>query len=147
MLIMEEKKYLSKRGLVIYLPLAVFPFIFSFGFLYVSQNEPENLMLVFWIFVLLYVFLLTVLKTNYTFSDDKLKLKLSFFKKTIAINEITKLTRGNHFWFFGWKFALATKGLVLSSNKSLDILITPEQEEEFIEELLKINPAIKIIEK
>jgi hypothetical protein len=142
---MNEKKYLSKRGVFIYLPLAIFPFIFSFGFLYVSQNEPENLMLVFWLFVILYVFLLTVLKTSYTFIENTLKLKLSFFRKTIKVKDITAIKKGNHFWFIGWKFALATKGLVLSSNNSMDILISPEKEEEFIEEMLKINPDIKIV--
>jgi hypothetical protein len=141
---MEQKTYLSKRGWIIYLPLALFPFIFSFGFLYISQTEPEKLMLSFWIFVLLYILLLSILKTNYTISNEKLIIKFSFFKKSVQLNDITTIKQRNQLWVMGWKLALSAKGIIISSKTGMDILISPENEEEFIADLLKINPEIKI---
>jgi hypothetical protein len=44
----------------------------------------------------------------------------------------------------GWKLALSAKGIIISSKTGMDILISPENEEEFIADLLKINPEIKI---
>ncbi len=141
---MENKTYLAKRNWIIYLPLALFPFIFSFGFLYISQTEPEKLMLSFWIFVLLYILLLSILKTNYTISKEKLIIKFSFFKKKVQISDITSIKKGKHFFVMGWKLALSTKGIIISTKNGMDILISPENQEEFIAELLNINPEIKI---
>lgn len=140
-------RFLSKRGWIIYLPLALFPFIFSFLFLEVSRENPDELILLFWIFVPLYVFILSILKTSYTIRDNELLMRMSLFRKRISIDEITKITRGSHVWFVGWKFALSHKGLVMGYGKYEEVLISPEKEQDFIDMLLQVNPGIKVEEK
>jgi hypothetical protein len=101
-------------------------------------------MLSFWIFVLLYILILSILKTNYTISKEKLIIKFSFFKKKVQILDITSINTGNHFFVMSWKLALSTKGIIISTKNGMDILISPENQEKFIAELLNINPEIKI---
>ncbi|MGV3630683.1 MAG: PH domain-containing protein [Bacteroidota bacterium] len=142
-----NKTFLSKRGWIIYVPLGLFPFIFSFVFLMIARESPDELLYAFWIFVPLYIFLLSLLKTSYTISGEELIMRTSFIRKRIQITGIKQITRGNHIWFAGWKFALTTKGLLLRSTTHLDILVSPEEEQDFIDALLSINPAILIEEK
>ncbi|MCE3297305.1 MAG: hypothetical protein K0R65_3019 [Crocinitomicaceae bacterium] len=143
-----ETRFLSKRGWIIYFPLALFPFIFSFVFLFIARENPDELLFVFWIFVPLYIFLLSILKTSYTIRDNTgLILRTSFFRKRLPIGEITKITRGNHPWFVGWKFALSTKGMIIHYGKYEEVLISPEKEQDFIDTLLSLNPDIEIQQK
>lgn len=144
---MKEQKYLSKRGWYIYFPMAIIPFIFSFGLLFIYQNSNDYLIPSFYLFVLIYIFLLSSLNTNYLISEENLQLKMSLLKKTIRIKDIKSLTLGNHFWFLGRKFALSSEGIVINSNDFKGILISPENQTKFIDELLKINPSIIIKEK
>ena len=74
-------------------------------------------------------------------------MRMSFFRKKLNIGEITKITRGNHLWFFGWKFALSPKGLVIHYGKYEEVLISPEKEEKFIAALIGLNPAIVVEDK
>lgn len=142
-----NKIFLSKRGWVIYLPLLLFPFIFSFLFLFVSQENPDELMILFWIFVPLYIFILSIFKTSYTIRNNDLLLRMSLFRKRVPIDQITKITRGSHIWFAGWKFALSHKGLVIRYGKYEEVLISPEKEQDLIDVLLEVNPGIIVEEK
>jgi hypothetical protein len=47
----------------------------------------------------------------------------------------------------GVRPALASKGLIIKYNKYDDIYIAPENNNEMIKDLLKVNPAIKLTEK
>jgi hypothetical protein len=46
--------------------------------------------------------------------------------------------------YFGFRPALALKGLVIRYFKFDDIYISPETNQRFVDELLKINPEIKV---
>lgn len=142
----EQAIFLSRRGWVIYLPLAIFPFLFSFVLLWIAQHSIKDMLVAFWIFVALYLFLLSILKTNYRLDKDRLTLTCSFLKKRIAISSIKKIKRGNHVWFAGWKYALSTKGLVVQYEDMREVLISPEEEERFLALVLLLNPEIQVIE-
>ncbi len=145
---MMETRFLSKRGWIIYFPLALFPFIFSFVFLMVARENPDELLIMLWVFVPLYIFLLSILKTSYTITDtQELLLRMSFFRKRLPVGEITKITRGNYVVFAGWKFALSTKGMILHYGKYDEVLISPEKEQDFIDALIRINPEIVVTDK
>lgn len=140
-----NERYFSKRSWLIYFPLILFPFLMSFGLL--SVKNSGEILVVFWIAVPIYIFILTLLKTSYVFEESSLVLRMSFFRKRIPLDSITKVTIGNHVWFAGWKYALSTKGIVLSYTKYNEVLISPEKQEEFIEALKKINPQLVVEEK
>lgn len=68
-----------------------------------------------------------------------------FFKGSIPISQIRKITPSENFWYVGIKIALGAKnGLIIHYNKFDEIFIAPEDRKEFISQLLKVNPSIFI---
>jgi hypothetical protein len=82
--------------------------------------------------------------TYYELNDCFLFYKQSFLKGKIEISSISKIEKGRTLWA-GIKPALATKGLIITHNKYDEIYVSPENEDEFIEEILKVNDAIIIV--
>ncbi len=81
--------------------------------------------------------------TYYQLENAQLKYKSAFIKGSINIFDIGEVIVGKT-WFVGLKPALATKGLIIKYNRWDEIYISPEKEILFLEELLKVNPKIKI---
>ena len=94
------------------------------------------------------IFFITILfNTNYTIQNEELLCKSSVFRSKIQIKNIRKIE-----YYKGiivpvtWKLGLSHEGIIITYNKYDDIYISPENREEFINDLLKINPNIEIIE-
>ncbi|MFC4740341.1 PH domain-containing protein [Flavobacterium ponti] len=86
------------------------------------------------------------LKTEYKIKDNFLYWQSGPFFGKIDIKTIRKIQ--HHDGIFVptvWKPALSQIGLIITYNKFDDIYISPQNESDFITELLSINPNIEIL--
>ena len=89
-----------------------------------------------------------LLDTKYSIKEEILYFYSGPFRGKININSIRKIEHHSGLIVpVTYKPALDTKGLIIYYNSFDDIYISPEQEAIFLEELLKINPNIKVIQK
>ena len=89
--------------------------------------------LLFWIFF----------GTNYQLTKNELIYRCGPIKGKIKINRITEITKGKTLWV-GLKPATSRKGLIIKYDKYNEIYISPNTNESFITELLKLKSDIKI---
>ncbi|MBM3161549.1 MAG: hypothetical protein FJX84_07125 [Bacteroidetes bacterium] len=122
---------------VIYSAVAVFIFIEQ-----EDHSSIYGLGLVF--FLLMLLFLVIQKTTSYRIdSENKLICKMLFLKKIISISEIKSIEDSNGL-YVGWKMNTSWKCLVVKYNKYDELLISPSEESEFIQALLKLNPLIHV---
>lgn len=80
--------------------------------------------------------------TQYIINENQLIVKsTSVVNERIDISKITKVEKSNSILSSP---ALSLDRLLVRYNKYDEVLISPKEKKEFIEELLKINPAIEI---
>lgn len=123
-------------AVVVSLPL---PFLFSI------EQAPWQALLIGTIVTALIEFLLLwiLLDSRYRISDGKLYYYSGPFRGSILIDSIRKVKIDDSvFKTNTLKPGLDSKGLVIYYNKFDDIFISPVNREEFIRQLLIINPAI-----
>ena len=84
--------------------------------------------------------------TYYELTQKYLKYNCGPIKGKIEINEIREIIKGKTLWV-GLKPATARKGLIIKYRKFDEIYISPETNDEFINQLLEINDTIKITPK
>jgi hypothetical protein len=94
--------------------------------------------------LVLLLFIWMLYNTYYVIKDNQLLYRSAFLKGVISIDAIYEIER-NKTMYAGLKPALATKGLIVKYNKYDDIYLSPKDADEFVEALIKINPAIKIV--
>lgn len=106
----------------------------------------------FWDWMLM-VFILgginLIILINFFFIKIKIKdeeLIVSVFYNVFRINifKITKIRVGETMWSGFHKCGTATGGLIIFSKNKNDLYITPENQDEFLKELLKVNGHIII---
>jgi hypothetical protein len=86
-----------------------------------------------------------LLDTKYIINNDIILFNSGPFKGIININKIKKIEHHSGLIVpVTYKPALNTRGLILYYNSFDEIYISPNEEDNFIEELLKINPEIRI---
>ena len=93
------------------------------------------LILIFWIYF----------DTLYKIENNELIYRSGFLRGKIEILNIKEIRKGKTMWS-GIKPALARKGLIIKYNKYDKIYVAPENNDEMISDLLKINSEIKILE-
>lgn len=76
--------------------------------------------------------------------DEELIVNIIFDVFRINIFKITKIRIGETMWSGFHKCGTATGGLIVFSKSKNDLYITPENQDEFLEELLKVNSHIII---
>lgn len=130
--------------------LIVIPIIISVGAYFMSLDPSvgkAELFSFIGIFLIIYCLLLLLLiKTDYVISNEKLFCRSGFFKKDFEISSIRKIEKSVSL-YVGWKLGLALRGIVIHYNKFDELYISPENENEFIETLLKVNPDIQVIKR
>ncbi|WP_339886990.1 PH domain-containing protein [uncultured Flavobacterium sp.] len=87
-----------------------------------------------------------ILKTEYRIKNNQLYWQSGPFYGKIDIKTIIKIK--HHDGIFVptvWKPALSQVGLIITYNKYDDIYLSPQNEADFIVQLLEINPTIEII--
>lgn len=82
--------------------------------------------------------------TYYVIKDDKLFYKSAIIKGSIPISAIYKIEKHKGLYGGSLKPALSMNGLVVKYNRYDDMYISPDKAEDFIAELQKINPNIKV---
>ncbi len=87
-----------------------------------------------------------LLDTKYSIKEEILYFYSGPFRGKININSIRKIERHSGLIVpVTYKPALDTKGFIIHYNSFDDIYISPIQDALFLEELLKINPTIKVV--
>ena len=116
--------------------------VFLVGEVSIYQNEKTLEAIIFGlIFLLIISFLIAaIFTTRFTFESDHLLCKFSFWKKKIPYATIKKIERQESVIYGGWKMSTAIKGLIITYNSFDELLISPENEDEFI---IKLNSKIQ----
>jgi hypothetical protein len=139
------KKYKPKKGLGIKLLIGIFS-IFPILTIII---QPDLLSQSPWLFVLLLIPLALVcwvyFCTSYKVSGEAFYYQSAFIKGEINIHQINQIVKNKTSWS-GVKPAMATNGLILK-KKYDEIYVAPENNEELINDLLRVNSEIIIIEK
>jgi uncharacterized membrane protein YjfL (UPF0719 family) len=112
----------------------------------IKDGESTTSVVLFGIvFGIVLAFLFSLIPTTYyIFQEDGLFCRSSIFKKTIPYKDIRKVDVGNSL-YAGMKMSLALKGIIIYFNKYDEIYISPENQNEFVKELLVKNSEIEII--
>ncbi len=84
------------------------------------------------------------LNTTYSLSNTHLLYTSGPFNGEIRIESIQKVKK-NTTKYVGFKPALAGDGLIIYYNKFDEIYISPDSSDSFVEQLLKLNPAIQVL--
>lgn len=130
------KIYKSKVDWLFFLPLAYPIFLCVSGFV-----RGHYLISVITLIILVLIGLM-IQKTEYTLSEGILNVKSGFLvNKEIEVKTIRKIEHSKSIISAP---ALSRDRLLLIYNKFDDILISPNEKQEFIDELLKINPNIEV---
>ena len=102
---------------------------------YILLPLLSPLILIFWIYY----------DTFYKIKKNELIYRSGFLRGKIEILTIKEILKGKTMWS-GIKPALARNGLIIKFNKYDEIYIAPENNNELISDLLKLNSKIKITE-
>lgn len=95
--------------------------------------------------LLLVIFTLLYFTTYYEIQEDILIISMFFYKTKIKISEINVLKHSNSIIKTNlYKPGFHHKGIEILYHKYDDIFISPENRDEFIAQLLEINPNIEI---
>ena len=133
----HERKFPSKRGFVIYIPLIVL-IVVEAG--YIAGGRYIGAVLV--LTVMSAMFLPVFFNTYYAISTDgTLRVKCGmFFNTKLAISSITRVENTQTVLSAP---ALSTDRIEIFYNKFDSVIISPENKAAFVAELQKINPDIR----
>lgn len=137
------KIYKAKRGWLIHclmIGLLILPFLIFFLDKEAFLERPSiflplvgPLTLSIWIYF----------DTYYKIEEGKLVYRSAFLRGEIDVGNIREIIKGKTMWV-GIKPALASKGLIIKYNRFDDVYLAPVNNEELIEDLLKLNDKIVI---
>ncbi|EFK59829.1 Protein of uncharacterised function (DUF1200) [Sphingobacterium spiritivorum] len=85
-------------------------------------------------------------RIQYIIGPDYIDCVAGFYKERIKINAIRRIDTDTTMWM-GLKLAGARKGIIIYYHTYAEIYLSPDTYEQFISELLKVNPAIEIHKK
>jgi hypothetical protein len=120
-------------------------FLLLIGILIAAIIDNKDLPFSFGLIFTVIIFLLLIyFRTDYRVEDGFIYYRSGIFKGSIKVDTIRELEVNTTQWV-GNKPALARKGIIIKYNKYDDIYVSPERQEEFIQELLAINPQIKVV--
>ncbi|WP_158850973.1 PH domain-containing protein [Algibacter sp. L1A34] len=134
----------NRKGLINYLLIGsmILPIVVFFLDKNTFTEKPfillpllSPLILLFWIYF----------DTFYKIEKNELIYRSGFLRGKIEIPNIKEILKGKTMWS-GIKPALARNGLIIKFNKYDEIYIAPENNDELISDLIKLNSEIKITE-
>jgi len=125
--------------------VVVFVFLL-FSFILFNINFETDFFGFYFILIIqitiLFFFIGSAFTTKFIISDTELICKTFYWKKSIPLNLIRKVEKQTNL-FAGWKISTAYKGVIVHYNKYDELLISPENELGFINELNKRIDKIK----
>lgn len=134
--------YISTMILV----LVVFGTIASFFIIESETIEEMPIPIRIFLGLIAFLILWILVDTNYKIREHKLHYCSGPIRGQIDILKINKIQNVKTWYVTSLlKPALGSYGLTITYNKFDDIYISPKNKEDFIAELLKINPNIQII--
>lgn len=107
------------------------------------QTFGFNLWLTILLLSIIGIIIWTINDTFYSLTEKELKYKSGFLNGVITIDSIKELEVNKTMWV-GIKPATACKGIIIKYNQFDQIYISPEDNELFVTEILKLNSDIKI---
>lgn len=111
---------------------------------FIHKNEIKWMAII--IIILPALFLLWIwFDTNYKIEDNLFKYKSGPIRGSIKIENITTVVL-NKTLYVGVKPALSFKGCIIKYNRWDEIYISPVNIVKFYEELLRVNPKIKVMQ-
>ena len=134
----------NRKGLINYLLIGsvILPIVIFFLDKNTFTEKPfillpllSPLILIFWIYF----------DTIYKIEENEFIYRSGFLRGKIEIQNIKEILKGKTMWS-GIKPALARKGLIIKFNKYDEIYIAPENNDELISDLIKLNTEIKVTE-
>lgn len=137
------KTYRSKKGTLIVsiLTAAIIIPLLLLGYDYQAVSTQPILFLLLSIPLLLSIWL--YIDTSYHLSGNSFHYRSAFLRGKIDVSRIRKLENNKTMWA-GIKPALATGGIIIHYNTYDRIYVAPENNEELINDLSRINPSIEI---
>lgn len=108
-----------------------------------TQIFGFNLWLTILLLSIIGIIIWTIKDTFYILTEIELKFKSGFLSGSIKTESIKELEVNKTMWV-GIKPATAKRGVIVKYNQFDQIYISPRDNEEFVKELLKIKPEIKI---
>lgn len=108
-----------------------------------TQIFGFNLWLTILLLSIIGIIIWTIKDTYYILTEKELKFKSGFLNGSIKTESIKELEVNKTMWV-GIKPATAKRGVIVKYNQFDQIYISPRDNEEFVKELLKIKPEIKI---
>lgn len=132
------KNYKSKLGLELIIPISLL-----FGYVLFELITEKSWLGIFIIFLIILIFIYTFLSINYKIDKDNLNIKCAFLvNENVEIKTIRSITETYNPLSSP---AASIDRIEIMYNKFDSVLISPKKKKEFIEDILKINPNIKII--
>ncbi|KFC19932.1 PH domain-containing protein [Chryseobacterium sp. FH1] len=133
----------------IYATMYIVITVFLLGIVGVSYFDEDLNVLGWSILTAILLAVVVVLSISFFFIKIKIKdeeLIVSVIYNVFRINifKITKIRIGETMWSGFHKCGTATGGLIIFSKNKNDLYITPKNQDEFLEELLKVNSHIII---
>lgn len=137
------KRYKPKRGLLIYLVVALL-LAFTIARWHFSEQEfPDILgsssLLLFPCAYLLY----HLFNTKYWIQGQSFFYRAGFMKGEVDVDAIKSIDVGTTRWL-GERAALANRGILIKYNRYDDVFVAPKDAEELIHDLLALNPDIQV---
>lgn len=137
------KNYQAKKGVGIKLMLVVFAFLPFIKLSYARQFGFSDIFM-FLLLMTPFVFVCWVyFGTCYWIENGIFHYRSGFLKGNLEINQISRITKNKTSWS-GIKPAMASNGLVIEMKYD-EVYIAPEDNEEVIRDLLKVNSGIEIV--
>ena len=138
-----------KKGIKLLLPIfGVLTLLLIPTFIILISIKASTII---WITLLLFaytfitiIYLIAQKKTIYWTENETLYYKTLFMKGAMDIRSIRKLEVNATNWLSNKPATTFTNGINIIYNKFDDIYVSPEDNDTFVEELLKINPSIVV---
>jgi hypothetical protein len=110
------------------------------------ELEPASIIGLAILYLIIGLLAWMLLDTNYILKQNKLHYHCGPIRGKIDVMQIHQVEHVTSLFVYSFlKPALGSYGLTIRYNKFDDIYISPKEKEKFIAELLKINPAIKVV--
>jgi hypothetical protein len=138
---MKNKRFASRKGTFIkamLLAALLMPVTLLLFKTEMMLSKPVAIALIFLPFSL---FLWIYMDTSYVIAENKLHYRSGFIRGTVNIDDIKRVIKGRTAWS-GIRPATASNGLLIAAEGGYEIYISPDTNEEFVSELLKINEKI-----
>ena len=139
-------KFRSRKDALLYalfLVIGVLAVLIFINFWSAPSLNREMLVPAFALLLVLGLLLWIAMGTSYEITENEMKYRSGPIKGAIAISEIHEVVVGKTMWV-GLKPATARNGIIVRYEKYSEIYISPDNNQRFVDELLKHNDAIVV---